>query len=64
MAKRVRDVPRFMEKSRVEGEAQGDEESIKKLLKDLNNGPSLAHVVKLEKSDMDVKEGESGFDIK
>ncbi|MCJ1354202.1 MAG: hypothetical protein MMC33_004189 [Icmadophila ericetorum] len=49
---------------KVEGEAQGDEEAIKKLLKDLNNGPSYAHVVKLEKSEIDVVEGESEFVVK
>ena len=48
--------------SKVVGEAQGDEESIKKLLKDINNGPSAAHVVKVEKSEIDVKDGESSFE--
>ena len=43
------------------GEAQGDEESIKQLLKDLNRGPTHAHVVKLEKSEVDIKDGESSF---
>ena len=49
---------------KVEGEAQGDEEALKKLLKDLNNGPSHAHVVKLEKSEIDVVEGENDFVVK
>lgn len=49
---------------KVEGEAQGDEASLQKLMKDLNRGPSAAHVVKLEKSEQDVKEGESSFDVK
>lgn len=48
----------------VEGEAQGDEESLQKLLKDINKGPRLAHVVKLEKKDIDPQEGESNFVIK
>ena len=48
----------------VEGEAQGEEDSIKNLLKDLNNGPAAAHVVKLESSELEEKEGESSFDTK
>ncbi|PYH90037.1 acylphosphatase [Aspergillus ellipticus CBS 707.79] len=46
---------------RVEGEAQGPEESIQKLLKDINNGPRHAHVVKLEKKSIATKEGEEDF---
>ena len=49
---------------KVEGEAQGDEEALTKLLKDLNNGPSHAHVVKLEKSEIDVVEGENDFVVR
>ncbi|KAI9810848.1 MAG: hypothetical protein M1827_006055 [Pycnora praestabilis] len=49
---------------KVEGEAQGDEESLQKLLKDINQGPSAAHVVKVEKSEADVKEGESSFEAR
>ncbi len=49
---------------KVEGEAQGDEGSLQKLVKDLNNGPSAAHVVKVDKSEQDVKEGENSFDAK
>ena len=44
------------------GEAQGDEESIKKLLKDIGKGPSGARVVKVEKESMEVQEGEGGFE--
>ncbi|PGG97717.1 hypothetical protein AJ80_09652 [Polytolypa hystricis UAMH7299] len=47
--------------SQVEGEAQGEEVSLQKLLKDIERGPRLAHVVKLEKSEIDPKEGESLF---
>ncbi|KAI4288710.1 MAG: hypothetical protein L6R35_002031 [Caloplaca aegaea] len=49
---------------KVEGEAQGDEESIQKLLKVLESGPSAASVTKVEKSDIDVKEGESSYTTK
>ena len=48
----------------VEGEAQGDEESIQKLLKDINQGPSAAHVVKVDKSETEVKEDESSFEAR
>jgi acylphosphatase len=34
---------------------------LQKLLKDLNNGPRAAHVVKLEKKEIDVIDGESSF---
>ena len=50
--------------SKVAGEAQGSDEAVQKLLKDLNKGPSLAHVVKLEKNEVDVKDGESSFDVR
>ncbi|KAL4869049.1 hypothetical protein BDV12DRAFT_196669 [Aspergillus spectabilis] len=45
---------------RVEGEAQGPEESIQKFLKDINNGPRLAHVVKLENKTLELREEEEG----
>ncbi|PGH06456.1 hypothetical protein AJ79_06546 [Helicocarpus griseus UAMH5409] len=48
----------------VQGEAQGEEAFLTKLLKDLSQGPRHAHVVKVEKSDIDVKEGESSFVVK
>ncbi|MCJ1294202.1 hypothetical protein MMC34_005759 [Xylographa carneopallida] len=49
---------------KVVGEAQGDGESVKKLLKDLNTGPSAAYVVKVEKEELDVKDGESSFSVR
>lgn len=49
---------------KVAGEAQGKDEDIKKLLKDLDKGPSAAHVVKLEKQELDLKEGESSFEVR
>ena len=50
--------------NQVEGEAQGDDSSIQKLLKDLKQGPSAAHVVKVDKSETEIKEGESSFQAK
>ncbi|KAE8153419.1 acylphosphatase [Aspergillus avenaceus] len=46
---------------RVEGEAQGPPESIQKLVKEINNGPRLSHVVKVEKRDLALQEGEDRF---
>ncbi|KAI4124858.1 MAG: hypothetical protein LQ338_004584 [Usnochroma carphineum] len=48
----------------VEGEAQGDDEAIQKLLKVLESGPPAATVTKVEKSEIDVKEGESSYTTK
>ncbi|GCB20512.1 hypothetical protein AAWM_03397 [Aspergillus awamori] len=45
----------------VEGEAQGTEDSLQKFLKDINNGPRHAHVVKLEKKEIAPKDGEVEF---
>ncbi|KAK2766265.1 hypothetical protein FQN54_007782 [Arachnomyces sp. PD_36] len=47
----------------VEGEAQGQEESVQKFLQDLGKGPPRATVEKVEKSTIDALEGESRFDI-
>ena len=46
----------------VGGEAQADNDAIKKFLKALEQGPSMAEVNGVEKSDMDTKDGESGFE--
>ncbi|KAI4146166.1 MAG: hypothetical protein L6R39_003557 [Caloplaca ligustica] len=48
----------------VEGEAQGDDESIQKLLKVLESGPPAATVEKVDQSEIEVKEGESGYTTK
>ncbi|KAL8690356.1 MAG: hypothetical protein Q9218_004179 [Villophora microphyllina] len=48
----------------VEGEAQGDNESIQKLLKVLESGPPAASVTKVDTSEIDTKEGESSFTTK
>ena len=48
--------------SKVIGEAQGDEQDLKSFLKDINDGPKYAHVVKVEKTVMDVLEDESTFE--
>ncbi|CAI7675873.1 unnamed protein product [Penicillium pancosmium] len=48
---------------RVEGEIQGEEETVKKLLQQLDKGPRMAHVVKLEKRELEPKEGEDHFSV-
>ncbi|KAH8593434.1 Acylphosphatase family protein [Bisporella sp. PMI_857] len=48
----------------VQGEAQGEQDAIQKLVKDLGIGPSAAKVDKLEKQEIDVVEGESGFSVR
>lgn len=48
----------------VRGEAQGADEDLEKFLKDVDNGPRMAQVVKLEKSEVEVKDGEGSFEIK
>ncbi|GAM34090.1 acylphosphatase family protein [Talaromyces pinophilus] len=49
---------------RVEGEIQGEPDLVQKLLKDVDKGPRHAHVVKLEKSDIDIQEDETSFEIR
>ncbi|KAJ5081603.1 hypothetical protein NUU61_009867 [Penicillium alfredii] len=48
---------------KVEGEAQGDEETLKKLLQQVNKGPRMAHVVKLEKRELEPRDGEDHFAV-
>ncbi|KAJ5899459.1 hypothetical protein N7495_004203 [Penicillium taxi] len=46
---------------KVEGEVQGDEETVKKLLTQINKGPRFAHVVKLEKREIEPIQSEGDF---
>ena len=48
----------------VEGEIQGEPDLVQKLLKDVDKGPRHAHVVKLEKSDIDIQDDETSFEIR
>lgn len=48
----------------VEGEIQGEPDLVQKLLKDVDKGPRHAHVVKLEKSDIETQEDEQSFEIR
>ncbi|KAK4937127.1 hypothetical protein LTR10_022179 [Elasticomyces elasticus] len=52
----------LLTRAQVAGEAQGDEEALKKLKADLNEGPRSAHVVKVEVKDIETKSGEKSFD--
>jgi acylphosphatase len=50
--------------NKVEGEAQGDPETLKKFLKDVDNGPRYAKVVRLDREERDLVEGEAGFEVR
>ncbi|TVY35476.1 Acylphosphatase, partial [Lachnellula cervina] len=50
--------------NKVEGEAQGEEEDVEKLVKDLGRGPSHSRVVEVEREEVESREGESGFVVK
>jgi acylphosphatase len=47
----------------VEGEAQGKEDIMQKFFQQLNKGPRMAHVVKLEKRDLELRDGEDNFAV-
>jgi acylphosphatase len=48
----------------VEGEAQGEDASLAEFLKDVNSGPRGSHVVRLDKEEREVIEGEGEFEIR
>jgi acylphosphatase len=54
----------FLISRQVEGEAQGEEDVLQNFLKDIGQGPRHAHVVKLEKSEIEVQEGETAFEVR
>ncbi|KAF8247526.1 acylphosphatase, partial [Wilcoxina mikolae CBS 423.85] len=45
----------------VEGQAQGTEENLGAFLKEVDKGPPNAHVVRLDRREIPLKEGEEGF---
>lgn len=47
----------------VEGEAQGDEEIVQKFLAQVDRGPRLAHVVKLETRELELTRDEDHFAV-
>ncbi|KAH8704803.1 acylphosphatase family protein [Talaromyces proteolyticus] len=49
---------------RVEGEIQGEDNQVQKLLQDVNDGPRHAHVTKLEKGAIETEPGEAGFEVR
>ncbi|KAM0330001.1 hypothetical protein ACHAQA_004170 [Verticillium albo-atrum] len=55
---------RNVDDNKVEGEAQGDRESLKKFFQDVAQGPRSAQVVKLSQMARDGVEGEEGFHIR
>ena len=48
----------------VEGEAQGDENNVSQLMKDVDKGPPGSEVVKLTQEPRDVVQGEKSFTVK
>lgn len=48
----------------VEGEAQGDGESLGKFFDHVNKGPRLSHVTKVDKKDLELQHGEDHFGVK
>ena len=48
---------------KVQGEVQGEDSVLQKFMKDIGVGPSAAKVDKLEKTALDVKDGETGFEV-
>ncbi|KAK0733910.1 acylphosphatase, partial [Lasiosphaeria miniovina] len=55
---------RNTDNNKVEGEAQGTEEAISNFLKNVDNGPNHAHVVRLDREERDVVEDEAGFEVR
>ncbi|KAK4117340.1 ARM repeat-containing protein [Canariomyces notabilis] len=55
---------RNTDNNKVEGEAQGEEDALATFLKAVDKGPRHAHVVRLDKEDREVVEGEEGFEIR
>ncbi|KAF6845257.1 acylphosphatase, partial [Colletotrichum musicola] len=47
--------------AKVEGEAQGNEDALQKLLKDIDQGPRSAKVVRLDHEDRELVDGEKDF---
>ncbi|ELR06574.1 hypothetical protein VC83_08008 [Pseudogymnoascus destructans] len=49
---------------KIEGEAQGDENALQEMVKEIKTGPPNAVVVKVETEDIPVVEGEKEFVVK
>ncbi|KAK1764596.1 Acylphosphatase [Phialemonium atrogriseum] len=50
--------------NKVEGEAQGNADSVSQFLKHVDDGPRHAHVVRLDKKDLDIIDGEDRFQVR
>ncbi|KAK4158162.1 armadillo-type protein [Chaetomidium leptoderma] len=55
---------RNTDNNKVEGEAQGEEDAITAFLKHVDHGPRHSHVVRLDREDREVVEGETEFEIR
>jgi acylphosphatase len=47
----------------VKGEVQGTGEQLKEFIQHINKGPKHANVTGIEHSDIETKQGESGFNV-
>lgn len=52
------------EQKQVEGEAQGDNDSLHKFFQHVYKGPRLAHVTKVDKKELQLQEGEDHFGVR
>lgn len=52
---------RNLDNGKVEGEAQGDEAVLDKFLKIVDTGPSGANVIRVDRTEKELKDGEDGF---
>ena len=55
---------RILTSHQVEGEAQGADEALQKMVKEIGVGPPHAYVVKVETEEIPVVEGEKDFVVK
>lgn len=52
------------QKEQVEGEAQGDSDSLQKFFQHVNKGPRLSHVTKVEKKELPAQEDDGHFGLR
>ncbi|KAL2066016.1 hypothetical protein VTL71DRAFT_2087 [Oculimacula yallundae] len=50
--------------NKVEGEVQGDDEKLELFMKDVRKGPSHSTVDKVDRGEMDVVDGEEGYEVR
>lgn len=53
-----------VDRSQVQGEAQGSQEQLDEFVQHIKSGPSAATVTDVEHNDIPTKSGENGFKVK